>query len=98
MIKRTYTGKDLRHLRIVNCVSQKIAADLFLTSRGTYSCWESRYKNKKLPKRVTSDAGFFMLLTKSSFIQRDKKTFTQKKKNKKGFLRWLKAILKNLFR
>lgn len=99
MIKN-HTGKDLRALRIENGLTQKEAADIFLVSRGTYSSWESRYKNKKLPTRVIKDAGFLMLLIRSPFISKKNIEFkqTQETKNKKGFLGWLKAILKNLFK
>lgn len=99
MIKN-HTGKDLRALRIENGLTQKDAADIFLVSRGTYSSWESRYKNKKLPTRVIKDEAFWMMLIRSPFISKKNIEFkqAQETKTKKGFIEWLKTILKNLFK
>lgn len=46
------TGKFLREMRVSYKKTQKQMACLFNVSRGTYSSWESRYKNKILPESV----------------------------------------------
>ena len=45
------TGKDLRKIRIEYGMKQKEMAKCFKISRGTYSCWESRYKDLPLPRK-----------------------------------------------
>lgn len=50
MIK--FTGTSLRTIRISYGYTQKRMAELFETKRGTYSSWESKYKNKILPRKT----------------------------------------------
>ena len=44
-------GRQLREIRIEKKMTQKEMADYFGVTRGTYSCWESRYKDKLLPRK-----------------------------------------------
>lgn len=46
------TGRHLREIRLYYDQSQKQMAQLMGVCRGTYSNWESIYKNKKLPKSI----------------------------------------------
>lgn len=50
------TGGDLRELRLSLGLKQREMAVHFNTSRGTYSCWESKYKATRLPKHVEKRA------------------------------------------
>lgn len=48
---KIFTGHELKMIRKTEGKTQKEMADFFNVSRGTYSCWESRYKHKPVPKR-----------------------------------------------
>lgn len=50
------TGGDLRGFRLSLGLKQREMAVHFNTSRGTYSCWESKYKTTRLPKHVERKA------------------------------------------
>lgn len=48
---REFTGNDLKLIRRAESKTQKEMADFFNVSRGTYSCWESRYKHIPVPRK-----------------------------------------------
>lgn len=56
MIFDEVTGGRLRQFRLYIGLKQREMAVHFGTSRGTYSCWESKYKTKRLPKHVERKA------------------------------------------
>ena len=89
MVKKT--GKYLRELRIMNGLTQKEAAEIFSTNRGTYSSWESRYKKKILPKKVLSNYAIKMLILNHPAISKE-----NKKEIKKGLLEGIKKWIVQL--
>lgn len=46
------TGRWLRGLRMYEGLTQKQMAERLGVKRGTYSCWESKYKYVRLPQKV----------------------------------------------
>lgn len=48
---REFTGNDLKLIRKAEQKTQKEMAEYFRITRGTYSCWESRYKNRPVPRK-----------------------------------------------
>ena len=56
MMFKELTGGDLRGFRLSLGLKQREMAVHFNTSRGTYSCWESKYKTTPLPKHVEKRA------------------------------------------
>lgn len=56
-----FTGSSLRTIRISYGYTQKRMAELLATKRGTYSSWESKYKNKLLPKKVQRKIHTFIM-------------------------------------
>lgn len=60
------TGKDLRRVRILSGLTQKEMSRKFKVTRGVYACWESRYKNKRLPSNIKTD----VLMLEYSYIEK----------------------------
>ena len=105
MILNVTTGEFLKQLRKKNGLTQKKTAEMFRTNRSTYSSWENKYRNKKLPKSVTQNNAFtilrFNLTYKEYYMFCEKhreEIRKQSKIEKKGFIKCLKAMLKNLFK
>lgn len=64
-----HTGAWLRSIRLYCHLTQKKMAELFGVKRGTYSSWESKYKDKRLPNNV-----ILMLIKLQIEIHKNKKT------------------------
>ena len=65
MMFKELTGGDLRGFRLSLGLKQREMAVHFNTSRGTYSCWESKYKTTRLPKHVEKRAHTVMFILMS---------------------------------
>ena len=92
---RKQTGKWLRELRIINGLKQREAAELFSTNRITYSCWESKYKKKILPKNVLKSYALKMLILQHPAIPKNNKNFERKEEFKiiKRIKKWIIQLL-----
>lgn len=99
------TGSYLRDLRVAHNKTQKQMSELFGVCRGTYSSWESRYKNKALPVKVCdkfhSVIGILNMAYSNKYVnailfdREEQKKLERKFENKKEsiwkrILRWLK--------
>ena len=82
-------GRQLREIRIEKKMTQKEMADYFGVTRGTYSCWESRYKDKLLPRKKYQHK--FLLLQFSKHEIRETKPCYKRKKN------WFTRLMNYLF-
>lgn len=91
------TGSDLRKVRLEFKKTQKQIGELFGVCRSTYSSWESKYKEKSLPKKVIKrfpDIGICMCC--NEFTKDIKGIIERVKKLKKESI--LKRILKWIMR
>ena len=73
-------GRQLREIRIEKKMTQKEMADYFGVTRGTYSCWECRYKDKLLPRKKYQHKFLLLQFSKHEIIET--KPFYKRKKNR----------------
>lgn len=66
------TGKDLRRARMLSGLTQKEMSRKFKVTRGVYACWESRYKNKRLPSNIKTD----VLMLEYTYEEKPEKKLT----------------------
>lgn len=67
-----HTGAWLRSIRLYRQFTQKEMAKRLGTNRSTYSTWESRYKEKRLPNNV-----ILMLIKLQIEIHKNRKEKTE---------------------
>lgn len=78
------TGRWLKGIRLYDGLTQKEMASRLGTNRGTYSSWESRYKQRRLPQKILNRV-YVYILGKSTTIE----VYEEKESIFKRILKWI---------